>query len=43
MRSIDIDKIGKESKLCHMGHLLTENRNGLIVDTEVTEANTSQE
>lgn len=34
---------GKESKLCHMGHLLTENRNGLIVDTEVTEANTNQE
>lgn len=34
---------GKESKLCHMGHLLTENRNGLIVDAEVTEANTSQE
>lgn len=26
-----------------MGHLLTENRNGLIVDTEVTEASTSQE
>lgn len=34
---------GKESKLCHMGHLLTENRNGLIVDTEVTPAGTSQE
>src|SRR5690606_41827435 len=34
---------GKESKLCHMGHLLTENRKGLIVDAEVTEANTSQE
>lgn len=34
---------GKESKLCHMGHLLTENRNGLIVETEVTEAATSQE
>jgi transposase len=34
---------GKESKLCHMGHLLTENRNGLIVDTEVTEAGTRQE
>src|SRR5690606_501957 len=27
----------------NMGHLLTENRNGLIVDTEVTEASTSQE
>jgi transposase len=23
---------GKEAKLCHMGHLLMENRNGLIVD-----------
>ncbi len=34
---------GKESKLCHMGHLLTENRNGLIVGTEVTEAGTRQE
>jgi len=34
---------GKESKLCHMGHILTENRNGLIVETEVTEAGTSQE
>lgn len=34
---------GKESKLCHMGHILTENRNGLIVDTEVTEASTRQE
>lgn len=34
---------GKESKLCHMGHLLTENRNGLIVEAEVTEAATRQE
>lgn len=34
---------GKESKLCHMGHLLTENRNGLIVSTEVTVAGTRQE
>jgi len=34
---------GKESKLCHMGHALTENRNGLIVETIVTEAKTSQE
>lgn len=34
---------GKEAKLCHMGHLLTENRNGLIVETEVTKAGTSQE
>ena len=28
---------GKEAKLCHMGHLMTENRNGLIVDARVTE------
>lgn len=34
---------GKESKLVHMGHLLTENRNGLIVEACVTEAGTSQE
>jgi transposase len=33
----------KESRLCHMGHLLTENRNGLIVEAEVTEAGTRQE
>jgi transposase len=30
---------GKEAKLCHMGHLMTENRNGLIVDARITEAN----
>jgi transposase len=29
---------GKEAKLCHMGHLLMENRNGLIVDALLTEA-----
>jgi transposase len=29
---------GKEAKLCHMGHLMTENRNGLIVDARLTEA-----
>jgi transposase len=29
---------GKEAKLCYFGHLLTENRNGLIVDTRVTTA-----
>lgn len=34
---------GKESKLYHMGHLLTENRNGLIVDTELTPAGTRHE
>ena len=29
---------GQASKLCYMGHLLMENRNGLIVDTETTNA-----
>jgi transposase len=29
---------GKEAKLCYFGHLMTENRNGLIVDTRVTTA-----
>jgi transposase len=30
---------GKEAKLCHMGHLMMENRNGLIIDARLTEAN----
>jgi transposase len=30
---------GKEAKLSHMGHTLTENRHGLIVNVAVTEAN----
>lgn len=30
---------GKPSQLSHLGHILTENRNGLIVETAVTEAN----
>jgi transposase len=34
---------GKEAKLCHMGHLLTENRNGLIVDARLTAANGTAE
>ncbi len=29
---------GREAKLSYMGHVLTENRNGLIVDFEVTQA-----
>jgi len=29
---------GAEAKLCYLGHLVTENRNGLIVDTRVTMA-----
>lgn len=27
---------GAEAKLCYLGHLLTENRNGLVVNTRVT-------
>lgn len=29
---------GREAKLSHMGHVLMENRNGLVVDAEVTTA-----
>lgn len=29
---------GKEAKLCHMGHVLMENRHGLIVDAALTPA-----
>jgi transposase len=29
---------GKEAKLCYAGHVLMENRNGLVVDWEVTQA-----
>jgi transposase len=29
---------GQASKLCHMGHVLMENRNGLVVDATVTAA-----
>jgi hypothetical protein len=34
---------GQESKLCFMGRLLMENRNGLIVDAKVTEASATAE
>jgi transposase len=34
---------GKEAKLCHMGNLMMENRNGLIVDARLTEANGTAE
>lgn len=34
---------GKEAKLSFMGHLLTENRNGLIVDAEASLAGTANE
>ncbi len=34
---------GKEAKLCHMGHLMMENCNGLIVDARLTEANGTAE
>jgi len=29
---------GQTAKLCYMGHLLTENRHGLVLDVELTEA-----
>jgi transposase len=35
--------LGKEAKLCHMGHLMVENRNNLIVDARLTEANGTAE
>jgi transposase len=34
---------GKEAKLCHMGHVMMENRHGLIVDARLTEANGTAE
>jgi len=34
---------GKEAKLSHMGHTLTENRHGLIIHVTVTEANGTAE
>ncbi len=34
---------GKEAKLSHMGHALTENRHGLIVGITITEANGTAE
>ena len=34
---------GKEAKLSYNGNLLVENRNGLIVNTEVFEANGTAE
>jgi transposase len=34
---------GKEAKLCHMGHILTENRHGLIVDAKLTDASGTAE
>jgi transposase len=34
---------GKEAKLCYMGHVLMEHRNGLVVDTRLTEASGTAE
>lgn len=34
---------GKEAKLCYFGHLLTENRHGLIIDTRTTLASGTAE
>jgi len=35
--------LGKEAKLCYMGHVLTENRNGLVVATSLTQASGTAE
>ena len=35
--------VGKEAKLCWMGHVLTENRNGLVVATSLTQASGTAE
>jgi hypothetical protein len=35
--------LSKEAKLCHMGHVMVENRNNLIVDARLTEANGNAE
>ena len=34
---------GSEAKLCYLGHLVTENRNGLVVDTRLTLASGTAE
>ena len=34
---------GKEARMTYMGHILTENRNGFILETEVTTSGTKQE
>ena len=34
---------GQEAKLCYLGHVLMENRSGLVVDVEVTHANGTAE
>ncbi len=34
---------GREAKLCYLGHLLMENRHGLVVDTQVTAASGTAE
>jgi transposase len=34
---------GQQAKLCHLGHVLMENRNGLVVDATVTKADGTAE
>ncbi len=34
---------GDKSRLCHMGHILMDNRHGLVVDVEITHASGSAE
>ncbi len=33
------EKSREKAQLCYLGHLLTENRHGLVVDVDLTEAN----
>jgi IS5 family transposase len=40
---LDKKAVGREAKLAYLGHLLTENRHGLIVDTAVTAASGTAE
>lgn len=34
---------GQQAKLCYMGHVLMENRNGLVIDARVTQSNGTAE
>ena len=34
---------GQQAKLCYMGHVLMENRNGLVIDARVTQSNRTAE
>ena len=44
LSSTDVDArlFKRQSRLCHMGHILMENRNGLIVDVQITHASSAE-